>query len=123
MVALVVPVGWFYSRTVGCDIQKVHGPAVPISPSKAEYAGEGLTVSKCGTERCAHLGHGSHAAATFPERLTGFYGAHRHASGFLLEVTNQGVRPRRSLQVTIHHTNAARGTSHNRDSIANMAES
>jgi hypothetical protein len=25
MVALVVRVCWFYSRTVGCDIQKAHG--------------------------------------------------------------------------------------------------
>jgi hypothetical protein len=49
MVALVVPVSWFYSRTVGCDIQKVHGPAVPMSPSKAQYAGEDLTVSEYGT--------------------------------------------------------------------------
>jgi hypothetical protein len=51
MVALVVPVSWFYSRTVGCDIQKVHGPAVPMSPSKAQYAGEDLTVSEYGTGR------------------------------------------------------------------------
>jgi hypothetical protein len=42
---------------------------------------------------------------------------------FLRELINESVSRPRSIQITTHHINAARGTSQNRDSIANMAES
>jgi hypothetical protein len=52
MIALVVPGCWFYSRTVGRDIQKVHGRRRADScPSQTQYAGKDLTVSKYGTQR------------------------------------------------------------------------
>jgi hypothetical protein len=42
----------------------------------------------------------------------------------LQEAINKGVGcPPALIQITTHHINAARGTSQNRDSIANMAES
>jgi hypothetical protein len=51
----------------------------------------------------------------------------QRASGLVLafvrEVINEGVSRPRPIQITTHHINAARGTSQNRDSIANMAES
>ena len=35
-------------QAVGWDIQKALATAVPIRTFKAQYAGEGLTVPKCG---------------------------------------------------------------------------
>jgi hypothetical protein len=105
--------------------------AVPIGTFKAEYAGEDLTVSKYATE---------HSTGSLPEndrsRIWKPFRRHdrRAVDGvfqrlsapllaFLREVTNESVSRPRSIPITAHHINAARGTSQDRDSIGNMAES
>jgi DNA-binding transcriptional MocR family regulator len=72
----------------------------------------------------SQLGHESLYDATIAGRLTGLSSAHPPpVLAFLREAINESVSQPRSIQITAHHINAARGTSQNRDSIANMAES
>jgi hypothetical protein len=66
--------------------------------------------------------HDHRAAATIKGRLTGFSSA-APVLAFLREVINESVNRPRSIHITTHHINAARGTSQNRGSIANMAKS
>jgi hypothetical protein len=66
--------------------------------------------------------HNHRAAATIKGRLTGFSSA-APVLAFLREVINESVNRPRSIHITTHHINAARGTSQNRGSIANMAKS
>ena len=74
--------------------------------------------------RMIQLGHGSLYAATIAGAVDGpLQRASAPVLAFVREVINESVSRPRPIQITTHHINAARGTSQNRDSIANMAES